>query len=322
MTLSARIAVERIDARFVTKARLGSPDALAFNDPLILEKLCDQVDWWAACIGADVLMLWPVCRPYGAAVRPPYLSYFVGPLRTAHCETLSVHRRVPLLNAALEALASRLCAEYGAVQASVPPGFDDLRGLRWWQAAGAGREARLIPRWTARIGPLSEHNTPRIHAEMARNRRRDIAAIDRSPPIAAESVDSSEVLALYRDTFDRQGAVPDPERWLSLERTCGLLTAGHGRLSGWRDPVDASLAGVLLVVDGPFDANDVLGAATQPWRDRGLIAWATWQGVLAATQRQKRWFDFNGANSSLRAPDKHHYGAAPVLYFDVELSER
>lgn len=322
MTVSARISVERIDAAVAARARLGSPDALAFNDPLILGPLCDQVDWWAACIGADVLVLWPVCRPYGAAVRPPHLSYFVGPFRSAHCGTLSMHRRVPLLNAALESLATRLCAEYGVVHASVPPGFDDLRGLRWWQGARAGREARLTPRWTARIGPLSEQDLPRIHADMARNRRRDIAAVDRSPPVEAGSIESSEVLALYRATFELQGELPDPERWQSLQRTCELLRSGHGRICGWRDPADGSLAGVLLVVDGPSDTNDVLCAAAQPWRDRGLIAWATWQGVLGATGRGKRWFDFNGANSSVRAPDKHHYGAAPVLYFDVELSGR
>lgn len=320
MGASARLSVERVDAGFVARARSGSPDARAFNDPEILGRLCDEVEWWAACIGADPVVLWPACRPYGREIRPPFLSYFVGPLRSAHCWSLAMHRRVPLVSAALQCLATVLCREYGSVRASFPPGFDDLRGLRWWQEANPTRRTVLTPRWTAQLVLPSEGSMPSLRANMARNRRRDIAAVDLAPPAPAGDLAVEEVEALYLATFGRQGRVPEPERGLSLRRTVDVLKSGHGALSGWRDPEDGLLVATLLVVDGPQEANDVLCAAAPAWRDRGLIAWATWQGMQAAARRGRNCFDFNGANSEVRAPDKHHYGAAPVLYFDVELS--
>lgn len=319
MAISSRIVVERLDQRTVAAARTGSVDALAFNDPALLDLLCEQVDWWAACIGADVLVAWPACRPYGGEVRAPYLSYFVGPFRGGHCESLAMHRRVPLVCGALQCLATELCREYGSVKASFPPGFDDLRALTWWSGALAGRRARLTPRWTARLAPLSAAAPSSLHGGVARNRRRDIASIGRAPPEPTGAVGAAEFEKLYLETFERQQAVPEPERFESLRRTLTALDAGHGELAAWRDPADGSLAAALLVVDGPNDANDVLCAAAPAWRERGVIAWATWQGVMAAARRGRSWFDFNGANSPVRGPDKHHYGAAPLLYFDVEL---
>jgi len=313
------IVVERLDQQSVNQARAGSPDALAFNDPVILDALCEQVEWWGACLGSDILIAWPACRPYGRDVRPPYLSYFVGPLRSAKLCALPTHRRVILASHALESLATVICSRYGAIKASFPPGFDDIRALNWWQTGAPGRRLVVTPRWTARIGPLSMDAEPKLYEGIARNRRRDIAAVERSPPLQTDKLDAAEVTELYTEPFIRQGTVPEPEREISLSRTLTLLEAGSGELIGWRDTIRGNLISVLLVVDGPIDANNVLCVATAERRERGLTAWTTWQGLLRAAQRGKRWFDFNGANSPARAADKHHFGAAPVLYFDVEL---
>lgn len=128
-----------------------------------------------------------------------------------------------------------------------------------------------------------------------------------------------ELLDLHNQPLHRQGVEVSRERIAALTCTIDAATRGNGAVLAWRDPEDGHLASCIVMLYGRNDANDILCVASDTWRERGLAAWTTWQGMLHARAAGKDIFDFNGANSPLRAADKHAYGARAELYFKITM---
>ena len=200
---------------------------------------------------------------------------------------------------------------------SLPPGFTDLRAFQWSEAGGESLfEYKL--RHTAQIDAL-DRSDEELFQQMARNRKRDIVAIESKPPTRTDDWSLDELHVLHYEPMLRQGVPFSPNRAEAFTRIVCAARDDFGRVLAFRDPENGRLASVIVMIYGRDDANNVLCVSDEAWRSLGLTAWTTYQGIQAARADGLRLFDFNGANSPKRAADKHAYGAETTVYFNCSL---
>lgn len=315
---SPKFRVESISDDQAQEFWLTSPQATAFTRPDVLDCCARKVDWWGAWRSADLVATWPICHTQEPAEprSPPFL-YYVGPIFSKEIQEFKYHRFQAIRQQALEAMIPALVDQYASLRFAMPPGETDIRAFEWWNHEHPESTAfSFKPRHSARIHQLSRP-LEEIHRDFARNRKRDLRLRVGDPPKQTREWQIEEVIDLHNEPMKRQGLKIPAGRIEALRRVLAAVDRGNGATLAWRDPDDGHLASFIVLLYGPKDANDILCVASEQWRDRGLAAWTTWQGIKHARSAGKEFFDFNGANSPLRAADKHAYGARAELYFNI-----
>lgn len=317
--MSSKFRVESISEDHAREFWHTSPQATAFTRPDVLACCADKVDWWGAWRSADLVAAWPVCHAADAvAPRNPTFLYYVGPMFSLKIHEFKYHRFQAVRQQALEAMIPRLIEHYGSLRFTMPPGETDIRAFEWWNHDNPeGPAFSFRPRHTARIHDL-DRPIEAIHKDFARNRKRDLRLRADDLPKQTHEWQIGEVIDLHNEPMRRQGVDVSKQRIETLRRVVAAADRGNGATLAWRDPDDGHLASFIVLLYGPDDANDILCVASERWRDRGLSAWTTWQGIKHARLEGKKIFDFNGANSPHRAADKHSYNARAEMYFNIE----
>jgi len=295
-----------------------SPQATAFNHPGLLSALSESVTWWAAWRSDDLVAVLPICRTIDGHLRPPVFAYYVGPLLNQEIHEFKYHRYWAIRQQALEALVAHLAETYAAFQFALPVGFTDVRAFDWWNHDnGDHGRFEMIPRQTVRLTGLQSSDPGTIRQGFARNRKRDLKSTESAPPEQVDDWTTSEVLALHDAPLRNQGKQVPPARRKTLQRLVEQAAEGKGKVLAYRDRNSEDLASAIVLLYGRNDANNVLCVANPAYRENGLTAWTTWQGILQARNDGFDLFDFNGANSPRRAADKHCYGARDSIYFNI-----
>jgi hypothetical protein len=318
--VNAKIRVESISNDRARELWHESPQATAFTHPDILEHCAQKVDWWGAWRSEDLVAVWPVCRSY-KNLKPfkPTFLYYVGPLFSREIHGFKYHRYQAIRQQALEAFLPFLVERYDHLQFAMPPGETDVRAFEWWNQENSGSaKFNFKPRHTARIYAI-DRSTDELYGDFARNRKRDLRLNGHIQPVRSESWELNELIELHNEPMHRQRIAIPEERISALCRVVSVASQGYGAVQAWRDPRNGQLASFIVLLYGRDEANDILCVASNEWRDRGLAAWTTWNGLLQARSEDKRIFDFNGANSPRRAADKHAFGARAELYFAVTM---
>jgi len=318
--MSAKIRVESISKDRARELWHESPQATAFTHPDILDHCARQVDWWGAWRSEDLVAVWPICCSY-EHLKPfnPTFLYYVGPLFSREIHRFKYHRYQAIRQKALEAFLPVLVERYDHLKFAMPPGETDVRAFEWWnQERSASANFSFKPRHTARIRAI-DRSTEELYSDFARNRKRDLRLNGHIQPVRSERWELNELIELHNEPMYRQGIDISEKRIEALCRIVTAATRGHGSVLAWRDPENGQLASFIILLYGRDEANDILCVASDAWRERGLAAWTTWNGLLQARSEGKRIFDFNGANSPRRAADKHAFGARAELYFTVTM---
>lgn len=318
--MSEKIRIESISGVLAKELWRGSPQATAFTHPDILDHCANQVDWWGAWRSKDLVAAWPICRPYEnkRAFRPEFL-YYVGPMFSGEIHAFKYHRLQAIRQQALDAMIPHLVQHYPQLQFALPPGETDIRAFDWWNHDNPGKPTFAIrARHTAVIEDLGRP-IESIRGNFARNRKRDLRLSSDIQPVQSESWELNELIDLYNEPMLRQGIQVSESRIEALCRVVAAATGSHGDILAWRDPEDGTPASFIVLLHGRDETNDILCVAAEKWRERGLSAWTTWQGILHARSLGKSIFDFNGANSPRRAADKHAFGARAELYFTITM---
>lgn len=296
----------------------AAPHATAFTHPDVLACCADQVDWWGTSRSQDLVATWPVCRTKNdAAPGSPTFLYYVGPLFSGEIHGFKYHRFQAIRQQALQALIPHLIERYRSLRFAMPPGDTDIRAFEWWNHdRSAGPAFSFRPRHTARIQQLGRP-IEAIRSDFSRNRKRDLKLREDAALQQTEDWKIEEVIDLHNEPMRRQGIEVSPERIDALHRVIAAANSGNGAVLAWRDSEDGHLASVIVLLYGQREANNILCVASETWREQGLGAWTTWQGIKHARSHGKEIFDFNGANSPNRAADKHSYNARAELYFNI-----
>lgn len=296
-----------------------SDDGTAFTRPDYLAHLVDEVEWWGVDRSGEIVAAWPLVRAVtGGEIGPPPFCYYVGPMfANSLRDATKYHRYWTAFTGAFADLVDAVAAEYPRFRFSLPPGFNDVRVLQWWNFDNQDRVGfGVSPRHTARIDLRSIADEAALRRSFARDRRRSVDRWSADPPAVADHVETDRLIELHDQALARNGGVIDPIRHIVLRRLVDLVNSGAGSIIGWIPRDAEQVEAVIVLLDGAQEANNVLCAAGDPWRSAGLKTWAIWQGILRSRFLGKHWFDFNGANSPARAADKHYYSAEAALYFD------
>lgn len=317
--MSASYEVSRLTTDAIATFWEQSPHATAFNHPAVLATLSAGVEWYGVTRSRDLVAAWPICRAPEGPLQPPDFSYFVGPMFAGMLETFKYHRRVAVQHQALEALIAEVAEIREPVRASLPVGLHDLRPWLWWnRAQGSAGEFLFVPRYTARITGLDAASDDDLLAAMDRSRRQRVIAGGQYPADRVDDWTDEEVLTLADDRFLAREPGGGALRRAAVARVLHTVRQGRGEVLAFRHRETGALASALVLLYGPREANNVLSVSTDDARAQDLTNWTIWEAVRAARSAGKTIFDFNGANSPLRASPKHAFGAEGALYFDME----
>jgi hypothetical protein len=296
-----------------------APDASAFTEPAILERLSPRVDWLLAAKGDVPVCLWPVCLPDGISPGIPDFCYYIGPVWNRHGLQAPVHRWLADSTKVYEGLIALMVQRYGRIHAQLPLGMQDIRVFDWWNYHEPLKPRFVIkPRYTACIRGVRSLTEEQMRSNFRNKRRqvlRGMMSRDRLPQ-RSDHWQAEELVDLYQGMMQHQGVVISNKCQESILALGGLVKQGKGEVIAFRnDRGEIMSAGMLLY--GKNEANLVLCLTSEKWRDEKLTLWTMYSLLLAAKAKGKDVIDFNGANSPLRADDKHSYGANAELFFEL-----
>lgn len=307
--------VERISLELASELWKFSPHATIFTRPDVLTQFFDAVDWWGASKRGKLIAAWPV--PLDRDGRPTSSGwfYFVGPIWHESyfppAAQSALSGTVPVYTAFIDALV----ATYGSFEGSLPPPQIDVRAFSWWRYhEGAPIDVR--PRYSARISALKTRSFENIFAEMRKSRRNQLRR--RLPDELVEwssEIEPEELTSIYceRVTANRAAVLKAARRLLAI------IDGGAGFASVARDEDGEVVAATAVLHDGVM-ANVVTHSVSSAWKPTRLSLHNRCRAIALAQQIGLEKIDFNGANSPARGDEKHSFGAAPVLYFDVSFS--
>lgn len=315
-----RIAVQPINNLDVLAVWGESPHASAFTHPQVLSKLSQYVDWWVAVKGKQPQCIWPVCKPENQQLGLPELTYYVGPLWVNDVFPIPAHRTLARTTEVYEAFIDRFISEYGFIHACLPKGLSDVRVFSWWNYHHDDQPKFSIrPRYTACIDNLQSMSEEAIIAGFRQLRRREIRAIEKqTPPPRTDQWSMDDIIRLYLNVVEDQEKTVVDQISQQIPALVELVRSGFGEVVAYKDSKTQKTIAACLLLFSKKDANMVLNLVDPAWRGSGLPAWMILDSISTAKSRGLTCFDFNGANSPNRGDDKHSYGAAPELYFEIK----
>ena len=126
-----------------------------------------------------------------------------------------------------------------------------------------------------------------------------------------------DLILLYSEVMRLQDVVVPSATKDEIASLVSVVADGMGEVIAFRDSESGELTSMVLLLQDKGIANMVLNLTANRWRGSGIAAWTVYHAIQAAQARGADVFDFNGANSPDRGDDKHSYGAAPELFFEV-----
>jgi hypothetical protein len=283
---------------------------------------CDVHFWILKHRGVPVY-LWPIPLSENGVPTKPYFSYFCGPTPSSAWTKLCNHRRYSLDHSAVTFMIDVLLKTYHhTLSLSLSTHQLDVRPFDWWNYHGPAHTRFAIhPRYTAIIDLTRYNDEHALLLSYRRCGRRNEVYRTRKSASFVEShgFDLQDVFRAYVETTKRE-LLPDAHARLcrDIETLCQLVSAGHGFITQLRSKDESKFAFFALVLVAKGCGNLVLSLTRREFRHTGVAALGTHTAIMRA---KSEWaattFDFNGANSPNRGDDKHSYGAAASLYFDI-----
>lgn len=298
------------------------PGASVFTEPSILEKLSKKVDWLLATKGDVPICLWPVCLPDGISPGIPEFCYYIGPVWNKLGMQTPVHRWLADSTHVYQGFISLMIHRYGRIHAQMPLGMTDVRVFDWWNYHEPSKPRfRILPRYTACIRGLQSLSEEQLQANL-RNKRRQIlrGLLQLGVPQRTDHWHENEIVGLYHEVMENQQLKVSKGRHDGILALCRLVNQGRGEVIAFRDGQGQIISSGLLLY-GRNVANLVLCLTANNWRDKNITVWTMYSMILAGKAKGVDVIDFNGANSPLRADDKHSYGAKAELFFEIHYSE-
>jgi hypothetical protein len=318
----ARFSFAVISSQEAQKFWHNAPDASAFTEPAILERLSQRVDWLLAAKGDVPVCLWPVCLPDGLSPAIPDFCYYIGPVWNTHGTQAPPHRWLADSTQVYEGLITLMLQRYGKVYAQMPLGMQDIRVFDWWNYHERQKSKFIIkPRYSACIRGVQSMSEEEIQCNF-RNKRRQVLRniIKHGAPQRSDFWKKTELVDLYLDVMKLQKKAVSKRCLENIHALCSLANEGKGEVIAFRNGQNEILSiGMLLY--GKNVANLVLCLTSTRWRDEKINLWTMYSMIMAGKAKGMDIIDFNGANSPSRADDKHSYGARAELFFELQYSD-
>lgn len=298
-----------------------SPQSTAFTHPQVISKLAHDVKWWLCEKGNQPLCLWPVALDMCGKPYRPSFTYWVGPCWTRAGLASPEHRRLALETQVYQSFMQIFIERYGAIVASLPIGIQDVRVFDWWNYHDEQKSRiQIWPRYTAVLGDLGAGKD--VVSRFRALRRREVRRAEKDSRYLCNCRCSvRELSELYAQTLERSKTSAEWQHEAAIESLVELVDSGHGILTALRDIGTELLVSAVLILIAKGTANVVLNLVHNNWRNQSVMPLAIYRSIMSAIDAGCTSYDFNGANSPRRGDDKHSYGGAARLYFDIAYKE-
>lgn len=298
----------------------SSPQATAFNRPVIAAKFSARVRWLSVLKGDTPFLLWPVAYSSdGQRANPPW-SYYFGPMWSREASERSATSQLSDSTTMLHSAFEVLLQESGGFACELHPIITDVRVFDWWNYGGQPAERfSITPLYSAQLRDLGSLSDDGLLSSMRELRRREIRKADTSGAFTiVDSVGEDTFATLRRHTIESQGESEDALESATMPVLFDLVNSGDAHITGVIDSNTGECVAANLVLDGAGTANLVLNVLRSDYKNAGVGPLAIYTALRHSRDRGNTTFDFNGANSPRRGDDKHSYGAEPVLYFRIQ----
>lgn len=297
----------------------SSPQATVFTHPEVIANLADNIEWWICRKGDEPLCAWPIClNQFGEVILPDF-TYYVGPLWTEKAYKMPPHRWLSTTTKVYESFIESFVDHYKGFISSFHSDLTDVRVFDWWNFHEVDKPRCIIsPRYTTIIDQISQKSELDIFNSFRELRKREIRKAERQNFSLSQKIPSPEKAAkLYQEVLARQSLIPQPQTLKLIEKLLQIIKDGFGvALSVEKD---GKLASLVILLNARDTANMAVNLVSDDFRGTGLPAWMIFKSICFAQQKGLQRFDFNGANSPRRGDDKHSYGSAYSLFFQIKL---
>lgn len=246
--------------------------------------------------------------------------YYQGPFFYDEIYRSSSSKRVQYEIELVEAMLTDLVKVEKRFKFCLNTKFQDIRGYDWLHYHEHDRaRCTVTPKYTA-IVDLADVSHQDIRKNSRSSRRQEEGyAKDRELLTASVDGSISELLSLYRQTFDRQGKSISDSEINELTRYVNyFLSKSIGYILVVRAPNGQAVAGSFIFEDysGTWHVPLVGIGDT---RYGGTLLY--YHIIDFAKVSGGSCVDFNGANSPQRGYFKHSVGARAQLYFEIQYRE-
>lgn len=208
--------------------------------------------------------------------------------------------------------------EFRRVCLSLHPSIVDIRAIQWHNYHSDDRKFRVDVRYTG-ILELAEIRGRGLRSLMSANRIQELKKAGKSSIRVVRSGDVGAFLALYRQTFRRQGMdVGERELTYINDIVVAHLRAGKARMYlALQDAVPAS--GCVFINDSST-AYYAFGAQNPAFRSVGGATAVVAAAIDEYAAEGYAYVDMVGINSPSRGSFKLGFGAQPKVYFNAALA--
>lgn len=297
-----------------------SPHGSAFATSWFLTAMGEDVELLLVRSGGTAVLGCPVVRAEAIpAPQPRPFTMYQGPMISRSASELPAHRRIPLVQSALEALVVWMAERYTRQSYSLHHRWDDGRAIAWYNYGKPGDRFAFSPRWTA-VLDLARSSHQEWIAGIRQNRQRDIRKAEKSGLTCRVSDDIAQLSRLYLLTFSRQGIEVDNSNIDRLARLAAAsLRAQSGFILGCFEGSGDTPVSANLIIHDSRAAYYLVGANDPAGRSSGAASLVMSECVRRCREMGLREFDFVGINSPARGDFKISFNGEPRLYFDVAL---
>ena len=296
--------------------------ANAFTNPSILNAISHKVDWWGCFANGNLVGVWPICHDALGNCSPPGFSYYVGLTLSDKYMNQPHHRRSSKLLKIYHSYATEFEKIYHKYQFSLDTYMYDVRYFLWENHLRLDKPKYIItPRYTAQINNLNELTETDIIMNFRSVRRQNIKNALRQEfvfEINNKFSDNKRIIDLYSNTLAKQNIQVKNETIHQITNFLDKIPRDNILFISGLPKNGKDIVFFSLILHSKKISNLILNLTDMNYKETNVSNLGIYHSIIAAKNLGCSCFDFNGANSPMRADDKHSYGAEPKLFFHIE----
>lgn len=299
-----------------------------FSCPQFLKALGYKARFFGGYKNNELLVVWPLIEKNKSLNKPPEFSYYFGPYWLDNSITKSPSKKYRNNLEVINCLIAIIEKKAPMIEFSLTPEFTDLRPFLWWNYHESEKEKfKINLKYSAKIDFKTKKSNEEIitsfRADDKRKKLRKILKENKLKISFGITQNINFYINLYKQTLLRSGgrinkiALDEFKKLIELENKnfSNLVSIKVIELFKYNlyEPI-----GFQLMLSGKGKVYALAQCTTDQAKKLHGNIMLTYSALCYAN-RMNFTFDFNGANSPLRADDKHAFGAESIQYFDLSL---
>ncbi len=323
--------VKEINENIVNLAWNKSKNASLFCHPLLIKNLGYNARYVGGYKNNELIVIWPLVMINNSFSKPPLFSYYFGPYWVENKYQTTPYKMFKNNLEIFNKLIPFVQSISPKLVFSLTPEFLDLRPFQWFNYNRDDESKFNIDLKYTALYDLKKINTTEdlilsFRSDDKRKKARKILKEKKFQIVFKKTKETDKYINLYKNSLYRSGGKINNDEIYALEKILSISNSNSKfnnsvQIEVLELYIDESpiIHGFQLLLTG----KDKVYALTQCVSDEarelnGSVALTL--NALIFSKQKYSFFDFNGANSPLRADDKHSYSADIVSYFELSIS--